>query len=45
MVIWKVIHLKNPLRRNLDLQDPFRLQIKTALLAQISVNASKMQRI
>ena len=45
MVIWKVLHLKNPQRRNLDLQAPFGLQIQTALLAQISVNTIKMQRV
>ena len=45
MVIWKVLHLKNPQRRNLDLQDPFGLQIQTALLAQISVVTRKMPRV
>ena len=34
MKIGKVLHLKNPQRRNLDLQDQFGLHIETALLAK-----------
>jgi len=44
-MIEKVLHLKNPQRRNLDLQDPFGLQIQTALLFQISIVTRKMRRV
>lgn len=45
MVIWKVLHLKNPQRRNFDLQDPFGQQIQTALLSQISLLNRKKRRV